>query len=249
MKKRIIMIMGVQRSGTTALFDAFDVEGVTSFQEKLNDLLYDDYYLRPEPVIHEILHLAPGTVLLKPISETMRRNVSDVLCEYEAYDLSVVWIYRDPVNVFHSMEREGWTLVKDDALKLTREWNKRNRSMLECLPEQADRITVVRYEDLVTSPEALQALGRFLGIPVKGVFRKDSRAGRQAVPADFQTVIDGETRETLAMLDAARTFLPPAWVAGQFIARTGASPCPFQRRVTYSPHRLIFHQVGGVIPD
>ncbi len=44
MSNRIIMIMGVQRSGTTALFETLaTAPGLTSYHEAADDAVYFDY--------------------------------------------------------------------------------------------------------------------------------------------------------------------------------------------------------------
>ncbi len=108
-QKRIIMIMGVQRSGTTALFHLMtedpDLDGYHKDDPQLND---DRYLLRPEPEIRDVLQSARGPVLLKPISETMVRSLEDVCAEYSAHQLDIVWLYRDPVNVVYSWHQKDW---------------------------------------------------------------------------------------------------------------------------------------------
>ena len=66
-RKRLVMVMGVQRSGTTAVLEKLSRSpGVTARNESIDDPLYHEYYLRPEPEIRGVLHSLPGTVLLKP---------------------------------------------------------------------------------------------------------------------------------------------------------------------------------------
>src|SRR4030095_17251401 len=81
---------------------------LTSFHESAEDALYYLYRLRPVRETAPILNAAPGAVLLKPITETLDRSLEDLKTEYANYALKFVWIYRDPVNVLHSMSRKGW---------------------------------------------------------------------------------------------------------------------------------------------
>src|SRR5919201_116659 len=134
------MVMGVQRSGTTALFRCLEHDPtVTPFMEMDRDAIYRGFYLRPEPQIRMTLRRAPGTVLLKPISETYRRTVSDVFDEFHAYDVKVVWIYRDPVDVVYSMREEGWIGRWQLTLEC-RDWVRRNQLALQSLRAHGDRI-------------------------------------------------------------------------------------------------------------
>ena len=69
-KKQLIMVMGAQRSGTTALFRSLAQDrALTSFNESAEDALYYLYRLRPVRETAPILNAAPGAVLLKPITE------------------------------------------------------------------------------------------------------------------------------------------------------------------------------------
>lgn len=102
-KKRFIFVMGVQRSGTNALRRSLSLSpGVIAFNEAEDSEYFHNWYLRPEPDIREHLMAVPLPVLFKPISETLRRPLADIIEEYADYDLSVVWIYRDPLNVYYS---------------------------------------------------------------------------------------------------------------------------------------------------
>jgi hypothetical protein len=213
MRKKIVMVMGVQRSGTTALFDALSHGRITGFNETPGDYIYDNYYLRPEPELRALFDEVPGAVLLKPISETFRRSVREVFEEYAAYDLRIVWIYRDPVNATHSLQILGFKGPVPTVPELAEEWNRRNQSVLDALPFYPGRITIVRYEDLSDSPSMLAALGERLGIEALPNFRGDSAGGRRNMAPEFQTLVDTVTRDTRARLDSARSILPGSGAA------------------------------------
>jgi hypothetical protein len=88
------MVIGFQRSGTNALFDSLAGDrNILSFNEVAESEIYRNFYLKPEPEIRSILQ-AGKSVLLKPISETKRRNVEDLFQEYAAYDVRVLHIHR-----------------------------------------------------------------------------------------------------------------------------------------------------------
>ena len=204
--KRLVMIMGVQRSGTTALYSALAAAtGVTGRNEHPDDQIYENYYLRPEPEVRATLAALPGTVILKPVRESMRRSPQEVAEEYADYDLTIVWSYRDPVNVYHSWVVKGWV---QNYPGFTSVWLRRNRSCLEAREALGDRLVVVRYEDLVSHPSCCDALAATLGLAIRPEFRADSNLGRVSLPAEVQSTIDGQTRATLARLDAARTIRP-----------------------------------------
>jgi cytochrome P450 len=212
MRKKIVMVMGVQRSGTTALLDSLSHGGLIAFNESRSDYIYDNFYLRPEPELRALFHEIPGAILLKPLSETFRRSVREVFEEYAGYDLHIVWIYRDPVNATHSIEVFGFTGRPSSVPELAEQWKQRNESLIDALPVYPDRLTVVRYEDLAESPSLLVALGERLGVEAFPHFRGDSGHGRRRMSPELQALVDEVTGKTRARLDAARTVLAPTSV-------------------------------------
>ncbi len=206
--KRLVMIMGFQRSGTTALFDTLaSAPGVSPRHEHADDDLYDDYFLRPEPQIGPVLAALPGTVLLKPVRESRRRSPLEVAEEYRDYDLTMIWLYRDPVNVYQSWLEKQWVTNPEG---IGQHWVSRNKKCLASRAALGDTLLIVRYEDLVASPASVAALAGRLGLVVESTLRADSNAGRTHVAAVDQQAIDAATRATLEQLDNARSIRPPA---------------------------------------
>ena len=206
--KRLVMIMGFQRSGTTALFDTLaSAPGVSPRHEHADDDLYDDYFLRPEPQIGPVLAALPGTVLLKPVRESRRRSPLEVAEEYHDYDLTMIWLYRDPVNVYQSWLEKQWVTNPEG---IGQHWVSRNKKCLASRAALGDTLLIVRYEDLVASPASVAALAGRLGLVVESTLRADSNAGRTHVAAVDQQAIDAATRATLEQLDNARSIRPPA---------------------------------------
>ena len=206
--KRLVMIMGFQRSGTTALFDTLaSAPGVSPRHEHADDDLYDDYFLRPEPQIGPVLAALPGTVLLKPVRESRRRSPLEVAEEYRDYDLTMIWLYRDPVNVYQSWLEKQWVTNPEG---IGQHWVSRNQKCLASRAALGDTLLIVRYEDLVASPASVAALAGRLGLVVESTLRADSNAGRTHVAAVDQQAIDAVTRATLEQLDNARSIRPPA---------------------------------------
>lgn len=202
--KRLVMIMGFQRSGTTATFRTLaTAPGVSPRNEHADDDIYDQYFLRPEPEIRPLLAALPGTVLLKPVRESRRRSPLEVAEEYRDYALSMIWLYRDPVNVYWSWLQMGWLKWHPKG------WVARNQKCLDSLAALGDKLIVVRYEDLVASPACVEALAMRLGFTVESTLRADSNAGRILVAADVQQQIDAATRSMLEKLDNARSIRPP----------------------------------------
>ncbi len=199
------MVMGVQRSGTNALRRSLSLDPrVAGFNESKDSPLFKNWYLRREASIRDFLNGVPGTVLIKPISETRKRTVADIFEEYQAYDLWMPWIYRDPVNVYHSRIRRWPELTDID--RFVDSWNSRNRSALEAIPGHADRMAIVRYEECIADPTVFWGLCRFLNVEGEYLFRRDSAGGYRRLDRELQQRILEGTSEVLQELDAARRF-------------------------------------------
>ena len=206
----LIMVMGVQRSGTTALFHSLATDKtLTVLPEDIDSAFYYQFRLRPVTELAPLIERIGGRILLKPISETFMRSLAEVAKEFRAYPVRFVWIYRDPVNVLHSMQREKWIAPQDiDRPDHVLAWRQRNQYALEFQRQFSDQIAVLRYEDLCLDPEVFGQLARWLSLNCKPSFRNDSAMGRKHVPRAAQRTIDASSSRTLRALNAARTFKP-----------------------------------------
>lgn len=233
MAKNVIIVMGVQRSGTTALFQSLSTDKrVTALDESIESVVYYKYRLRPLAEIAHVLEAAPHVVLLKPLSETFYRTLESIAEEYAAFALRVVWIYRDPVNVLYSMHRQGWLPLAeiDSAVHLER-WDRRNRLALQFQRSRPEQIAILRYEDCLADPQLFRRLANSLGLKGRSFFRADSASGRNNVPAAAQQKIDAFTSATRDALDKARTFKPRLiYRIAQSVARTMAPLRKAKRR-------------------
>ena len=202
----VIMILGVQRSGTTALFDTLSsARNLTSWHEAENSPIYLNWYLRPEPEIRQHLISSPFPVLLKPVRESELRSPLDIISEYRQYHLHLLWLYRDPVNVIYSYFQLGWIDGSEGAIRaLAGEWRDRN----ECVIQEAEacgrRLSIVRYEELIASPTLLHAVASDIGISVISELRPDSRAGRLHMPPEHQQIVDEICGLTISKLNHIR---------------------------------------------
>jgi hypothetical protein len=205
---KLIMVMGVQRSGTNVLFESLATDRTLSaFPEDIDSAFYYNFLLRPVGELTPLIERVPGRILLKPITETGRRSLVELAQEYRSYALRFVWIYRDPVNVFDSMRRERWIAAEDvDQPAHILGWRKRNEYALEFQQQNPEQIAIVRYEDLCLDPKVFRQLTRWLRANCSSYFRKDSAEGRKCTPSAAQKNIDAGAGETLRALDAARRF-------------------------------------------
>ena len=186
------MVMGVQRSGTSALFEslAYD-ESLTPFNESIDSLIYYQYRLRPLPEIAPLLDATPGPVLLKPICETLHRSLEELVADHHDYDVRMVWIFRDPVNVFYSMHRQGWVPSFDITHPCySSEWVRRNQLALQFQRSHPNQIVFIRYKDCATDPLIFRQIATWLGVKGRSVFRRDSNQGRRRLPPTEQQKID-----------------------------------------------------------
>jgi hypothetical protein len=206
----LIMVMGAQRSGTNVLFSSLATDRTLSaFPEDIDSAFYCNFLLRPLSELAPLIERAPRRILLKPITETGRRSLTELAEEYRSYPLRFVWIYRDPVNVFDSMRRERWLAANEiDQPAQSRGWCKHNEYALQFQQECPEQIGIVRYEDLCFDRAVFRQLTRWLDLDCNSYFRKDTAQGRKHVPVVAQRNIDARTKDTLAALDAARTFSP-----------------------------------------
>ncbi|MBC8501286.1 MAG: sulfotransferase domain-containing protein [DPANN group archaeon] len=216
MTKKIIMIMGVNRSGTNALRESLSNDSkVNAFNEHKNNEFFVDYYLRPKKKIRPLIHKSLRPILLKPINESRIRSVSDVLEEYKNYDVRIIWIYRDPVNVhqsqksFYNKPPRQYPKYKDVDWFI-KDWNERNKSILFALKDYKKNIVIIKYEDIILSPSVFWNVCEFVEIKGKYLFRKDSLNGRKFLPEEVKAKIDEKTSSVLKNLDQNRTFRPSA---------------------------------------
>ena len=208
MSKKLIMVMGVQRSGTTVLFHSLAKDQtLTLHNESWDDAVYYCHRLRPLAEIAPVLEAARGAVLLKPLSETGSRSLDEIAAEYRDYNLRFVWIYRDPVNVLYSMHRKGWIPGSQiDHTSHISEWVRRNQLAVQFQQRHPDQIALARYEDCYADPMVFRQMAAWLGVKGQSLFRQDRAQGRRYLSRAVQQEIDRATAPILDALDIARTF-------------------------------------------
>lgn len=206
-KNKLIMVMGMQRSGTTALIEALAQDPALQMETEREDgPIYRDHFLRPEPQIRGLLWRIKRRIILKPISEVQKRSVEEVLEEYADYGVRVAWIYRDPVNVWSSAKVK-WNLSERDFQNWMTLWNQGNRSLIEAKGGRfGDQIAVVRYEDLIGDRNTFSNLCEFLGVEERNnlFWGLDLNKGRKSLPKELQARIEANTEDTLRELHALR---------------------------------------------
>jgi hypothetical protein len=205
--QRLLMIMGIQRSGTNALFNSFSKAGnCIPMLDSENSDIYDQFYLRPETVLRTYLANQTKPILLKPVNETKKRSIDAVFEEYRDYDIRVLYIYRDPVNAFFS-QIEMWPEF-NDVEAFIEQWNERNLYAIKLSPEWKNKFAIVKYQDLSEDPKVFDQASEFFGIQGTYLFRSDKNRGRENLSAAVRKQIEDGTWEILQQMDAKRAFLP-----------------------------------------
>ena len=199
------MIMGVNRSGTNVLYRSLAADpNIKSYIRTESNGFFKNYNLKPEKEVRSLIKKSDKPILLKPINESKFRTVKDVFKEFKNYDLSIVWIYRDPVNVYRSQFVKFPTVKKGGVERFISKWNMRNKALFGALEDYDDKVVVVNYEDLILDPTVFQKLCKILKIEGKYVFREDSQKGRKLLPEKNQNEIDSGTKEVLETLQKNR---------------------------------------------
>lgn len=203
-KKKIIMVMGVQRSGTTILLKCLSKDrNISTFNEDHSDF-FKNYFLRPLSKIELQVRKINKLILLKPISETIVRSINDIFEEYKEYDVWIPWIYRDPVNVYYSHLLNICAFQKvDDFID---SWNKRNQKILSVLPKYGHKILIFRYEDIISSDRIFFELCQSLKINGQFLFGDDPSAGIKNLSSELKRRIYRGTYKTLAELNKNRFY-------------------------------------------
>ena len=197
MRKKLIFVLGSQRSGTNALRRSLSLDpNVMGFNEAKKNDLFRDWRLRPELEIRDFILTKSSTILLKPINNLKQLPVSAFLDEFNLYDFKVAWIYRDPVNVFSSRIKR-WSYL-DDVENFVTEWNRINRSVTEV---NRSKVRIVAYEELGPGLGVFEKLCRFLAIKGENLFRSNNNSGYSYLEDATIDQIKSGTRKTLAAIE------------------------------------------------
>ena len=234
------MVMGHQRSGTNALFFSlaqdrrFDAYGEWSKSE-----VFYKWKLRPEVETRRVFQ--KENIILNPVSETIHKSIEDVFNEYKNYNLWIVYIYRDPVNVFASFNvaKRRQKVPMLSPADFMRSWNKRNQCILSALQKHAHKVAIVKYEDMIYDPKVFFETAKFLGVRGKYLFRKDSNKGRAALPEEICSEIDKGTSETFNKLEKNRRVQPCGNNMQLFLRRLLTKIGFLKNKTTFNPFRII----------
>lgn len=200
-----VLVMGVQRSGTNALFKCLTSDpSVAGYNEAPDNAFFEEVLLRPLEQIRPLLEGRAGALVLKPISETNRRGLGALLAELCPWSPRVVWIYRQPLNCYQS-HIERWQGFRERPAEFAEHWSARNRLAIDALAEHGEQIAVVRYEDLIADPQVFASLCGWLDMPGAYLFRPDRGRG-EAQSDEVQERIEQGTAQVLGELDEARRF-------------------------------------------
>ena len=222
---KVILIMGLQRSGTTALFKALSADPhVTAFHEHLDNPVFKNWNLRAAEEVNTVVNAVDGPVLMKPINDTMHRSIFDVIADFDTSHVHIVWIYRDPVEIYCSTiqffseprkaEKGFYSSIEENARPEERfkefiaMWKRRNTYALDVYRSRPDDITIVRYCDLIADPTVFRDLCRRVGLRGRYIFFPNKPRGHEHLPDAVLEKVTEETAETYATLNQSRTLVP-----------------------------------------
>lgn len=173
--KKLIFVIGYQRSGTNALFYSLSEDKTfKSFNESSNSLIMKNWTLRSERITR--LSFRPNTnVLVKPISENYIRTTHDIYKEYWNYDLFMIFILRDPVNIYFSNLQHNNEYYSKDVKVFINDFNVRMEKTIEGWEFKTG--IIVDYEKLTSNEEYFFNICKLMNVDGKYRFRKDSNSG------------------------------------------------------------------------
>lgn len=207
---QIIMITGHQRSGTTALFKALSQDpSLLGINESSDNEIFRSWNLKPEPDIRDFLQSLDQRLLTKPVNETNTRHLSEIIKEYAAYDLHIIFLYRDPVNVYFSqvMKRIASGKPVLGFFDFGVIWNQRNRMVLEVLDQHHEQISLIKYEDLTHNSRVFDGLCEQLQIEAESTFRDDSKNGVKYLYPKVREQLTAQTQSVMDQLNSGRFFI------------------------------------------
>ncbi|MDW7695823.1 hypothetical protein R9C00_25125 [Flammeovirgaceae bacterium SG7u.111] len=192
------MIIGFQRSGTNALFDSLSYDNEIRVYNESDKYVMKKWLLRPEKKIRNIL-CRDKKILLKPITESYIRNTGDLLEEYKKYNITLVFIFRDPINVYYSnMLHDSYYHEVDNFIHL---YKKRMKNIMEGFPTDKEKGIIVKYEDLISDKTLFDSLCTSLKIKGNFIFKPDSNKGYKNLSKEIIEKINNTTNETYSQIN------------------------------------------------
>ena len=121
-KKKVVFILGCQRSGTTMLLKILGKNRCISVYGEGHHKAMVNYRLRSQPVIQKLVRRDPNkTIVFKPLNDL---QYSDQLLDYWT-DTKAVWIYRH---------------YSDTANSAVKKWGPAHKKIVTWIKERKDRL-------------------------------------------------------------------------------------------------------------
>lgn len=196
---KIIMILGYQRSGTSALISSFEEDkDYAIYTESNESWLMHKWLLRPEKNIRFPLNKIKK-LITKPITESYQRTSGELFEEYKNYDIQYILLLRNVENIFYSNSKHDNESYGNDIEKFIPLYNKRMKNTLTGLDKKNG--LVVKYEDIIDKPIIYDKICDYLGVKGKYLFRKDSNLGFKNLSDDQQSILNKRTLEIKSKTD------------------------------------------------
>ncbi|MDA9952392.1 sulfotransferase domain-containing protein [Chitinophagales bacterium] len=133
---KIVMILGYQRSGTSAMISSFEnCKNYTIHSESNNSWLMHKWLLRPEKNIRYSLNKRKR-LITKPITESYLRTSGELFEEYKNYDVQYILLLRNVENIFYSNSKHDNESYGNDIEKFIPLYNKRMNNTLTGLDKK-----------------------------------------------------------------------------------------------------------------
>lgn len=196
-KKCVILLLGVQRSGTNAIRRSLENDKlILSINESISNDFFKDWLLKPKSEYeNKINGLHNVTLLLKPVQETRKRNIISIMNDFSEYKTTILWPFRNPINVYYSQK-----IKKDRSVyEFLNDWINRNSDAIK-YSENNNNIIFIPYEKLINDKEYFASLCVKINVNGKFMFKQDSKKGELNLNNKIKNEITKRTQEIYSKL-------------------------------------------------
>jgi len=159
-------------------------------------------------------------VLVKPNKLAHNKQLSDILKQYREFNPSIIWMYRNPINVYYSfcemVEKhqphimEDWrNRISDVFLDDEKGWCARQQKAIDSCKSTHEKITVINYQDFLNNPQKiLMHLYDRYGINGNSnAVRVDSNKGQKELSESVQQQIWNHCKTVYEKLESLRLYV------------------------------------------
>jgi hypothetical protein len=163
------------------------------------------------PVVGRICDERTKPLVFHSIAESVRHAPDKIINGFDSSQ--VIWLYRNPVNVFFSGCKmwgtrypQQWTISEPNVRRFCKDYyNDRNQKVAQCYDNYKDKIFIVKYEDLIESRELFDKVCDFADAAGEYIWREDSNLGYKELDSKFVKLIRKSTEDTFDWLEKHRS--------------------------------------------